>query len=114
MKIETVEKNGVTVAVVTAGAAITDTASAMELAMTVRYETGCSRIAIDKKLVCGDFFILSTQLAGEILQKFINYRVKTAIYGDYSRYTSKSPCGISSMNPTRAMPFSLWQHGRRR
>ena len=28
-------------------------------------------------------------MAGEILQKFINYRVKAAIYGDYSRYTSK-------------------------
>ncbi len=89
MKIETVEKNGVTIAVVTEGTAITDAASAMELAMTVRYETGCSRIVIDKKLVCGDFFILSSQLAGEILQKFINYRVKMAIYGDYSRYTSK-------------------------
>ena len=46
MKIETVRKNGVTIAVVTEGAAITDAASAMELAMTVRYETGCSRIAM--------------------------------------------------------------------
>ena len=28
-------------------------------------------------------------MAGEILQKFINYHVKIAIYGDYSVYTSK-------------------------
>jgi hypothetical protein len=28
-------------------------------------------------------------VAGEILQKFVNYRVKAAVYGDYSRYTSK-------------------------
>lgn len=49
IRIERVEKNGVTVAVVTEGAAITDAASAMEIATTVRYETGCSRIAIDKK-----------------------------------------------------------------
>ena len=55
--------------------------------MTVRYETGCSRIAIDKKLVCGDFFII--RLAGEILQKLMSYRVNMAVYGDYSRYTSK-------------------------
>ena len=89
MRIERVEKNGVTVAVVTEGAAITDAASAMEIATTARYETGCSRIAIDKKLVCGDFFILSTRLAGEILQKLMNYRVKMAVCGDYSRYTSK-------------------------
>ena len=84
-----------TVAVVTEGTAIIDATSAMELAMTVRYETGCSRIAIDKKLVCGDFFILSTQLAGEILQKFINYRVKMAIYGDYSHYTSRATTSSS-------------------
>ena len=28
-------------------------------------------------------------LAGEILQKFVNYQVKMAVYGDFSRYTSK-------------------------
>ena len=36
-----------------------------------------------------DFFILSTVLAGEILQKFINYQIKFAIIGDYSKYTSQ-------------------------
>ena len=36
-----------------------------------------------------DFFVLSTGIAGEILQKFINYHVKAAMFGDYSRYTSK-------------------------
>ena len=57
--------------------------------MTVKYETGAERIALDKKLVCEDFFILSTGVAGEVLQKYINYHVKLAVYGDYSRYTSK-------------------------
>jgi len=33
---------------------------------------------------------LTTKLAGEILQKFINYDVKLAIVGDFSVYTSKS------------------------
>ena len=36
-----------------------------------------------------DFFILSSGLAGEVLQKFVNYGMKVAIVGDYSRYTSK-------------------------
>lgn len=112
MKIETVEKSGVTVAVVTEGTAIIDATSAMELAMTVRYETGCSRIAIDKKQVCGDFFILSTQLAGEVLQKFINYRVKMAIYAIIPT-TPASRCMISSTNPIRAMTFSSWRRRRR-
>lgn len=37
-----------------------------------------------------DFFHLSIKLAGEILQKFINYKIKIAIVGDFSEYTSKS------------------------
>ena len=41
------------------------------------------------KLIVEDFFILSTGLAGEILQKYTNYGGRIAIYGDYSRYTSK-------------------------
>ncbi|MDE6613319.1 MAG: DUF4180 domain-containing protein, partial [Clostridia bacterium] len=46
-------------------------------------------VVIDKKLIIEDFFILSTGLAGEILQKFINYGGRIAIFGDYSHYTSK-------------------------
>ncbi len=68
---------------------ICDTQSALDLAMTVKYEAGTNKIAIDKNAVCEDFFILSKGIAGEILQKFINYQVKIAIYGDYSKYTSK-------------------------
>ncbi len=57
--------------------------------MTVKYETGAERIVIPKEVICENFFILSTGLAGEILQKFMNYHIKAAIYGDYSKYTSK-------------------------
>ena len=32
---------------------------------------------------------MSTGLAGAVLQKFINYGAKLAVYGDYSGYTSK-------------------------
>ena len=57
--------------------------------MSVKYETGCKNIAVNKEAIVDDFFILSTCMAGEILQKFINYGVKFAIYGDFSQYTSK-------------------------
>jgi hypothetical protein len=57
--------------------------------MTVEYETGIKNIAISKNLITDKFFILSSGLAGEILQKFINYRFRIAIYGDYTKYTSK-------------------------
>ena len=42
-----------------------------------------------KRQITPDFFILSTGLAGEVLQKFINYGGRIAIYGDFSGYTSK-------------------------
>lgn len=68
---------------------ITDAQSAMDFAMSVKYETGCSKIALNKEAITEDFFILSKGIAGEILQKFINYQIKFAVYGDYSKYTSK-------------------------
>ena len=90
MKIEHVRDHGTDLAVISSDEkVIVDVQSALDLVMTVKYETGAARIVIDKDLICEDFFILSTGVAGEILQKFINYRVKAAVYGDYSRYTSK-------------------------
>ena len=91
MKIEAIQtEKGPVIALVTGTEkVITDTQSALDLAMTVKYETGAERIAIDKSVIAEDFFILSTGVAGEVLQKYINYHVKLAVYGDYSRYTSK-------------------------
>jgi uncharacterized protein YdaL len=40
--------------------------------------------------VCIDFFDLKNGLAGKILQKFSTYRIRLAIIGDFSVYTSKS------------------------
>jgi len=68
---------------------INDLQSAIDLMMTVKYETGIKNIVLSKELVVDKFFILTSGLAGEILQKFINYQTKFAIYGDYSKYTSK-------------------------
>lgn len=68
---------------------ITDAQSALDLIATVRYETKCDRIILDKSLVSEEFFKLSTGIAGEILQKFVNYQMKLALVGDYSKYTSK-------------------------
>ena len=90
MNIEKITKNNVGVAHVTADEkVITDLQSALDLMMTVKYETGLKNIVISKELITDNFFILSSGLAGEILQKFINYQFRIAIYGDYSAYTSK-------------------------
>lgn len=90
MNIEYIKDNGMDIAVVSSdGKVIVDTQSALDLAMTVKYEAGTANLVLDKHLICEDFFILSTGVAGEILQKFVNYHVRAAIYGDYSHYTSK-------------------------
>ena len=68
---------------------IVDTQSALDLLMTANYALGTKGIVIDKKLIHPDFFILSTGMAGEILQKFVNYGGRIAIYGGYSGYTGK-------------------------
>lgn len=90
MKMEIIkEKEGLVAVVLGEQKLITDAQSALDLAMTVKYETGAQRFAIPKKLVAEDFFILSSGMAGEILQKYINYRIRMAVWGDFSRYASK-------------------------
>lgn len=84
------ERNGVVCALVSSDIpVITNSQAALDLLMTAKYDIGTKNIIIPKNLVSEDFFILSTGLAGEILQKFVNYGGRIAIYGDYSHYTSK-------------------------
>ncbi len=85
-----IQKDRAGIAVVTAASKPVSTAAeALELLMSVRYETGYQRLAVPKELFDESFFRLSSGLAGEILQKFINYEMKLAIWGDFSGYTSK-------------------------
>jgi len=50
----------------------------------------CSRVIIHSESFSKDFFDLRSGLAGEILQKFSNYRMKLAIIGDFSDLKSRS------------------------
>lgn len=91
MKINPIKQNGVDIAIVESEQLIiTDVQSALDLLATVNYETGSSRIVLDKTVISEPFFDLKTRIAGDILQKFINYQTKLAIVGDFSVYTSKS------------------------
>jgi len=47
-------------------------------------------IVIPAEHLGSDFFDLKTRIAGEILQKFVNYRLRVAILGDISRYLAVS------------------------
>ena len=90
MTLQKIETGGVVCALVQSDdLVIVDPQSALDVLMTAKYETGTKNIVIDKTLITEEFFILSSGLAGEILQKYINYGGRIAIYGDFSHYTSK-------------------------
>jgi hypothetical protein len=68
---------------------IADAQSALDVIASVYYKHNITKIAIDKAAITEDFFRLSTGLAGDVVQKFVNYRFRVAIVGDFSGYTSK-------------------------
>lgn len=70
-------------------AVITDIPSALQAIMAAKYQYNTNCMVIAKTAINERFFHLSTGFAGELLQKFSNYRTKVAIYGDFSQYTSK-------------------------
>lgn len=91
MQIETLNNNGRSIAYVHTNIPIlTDVQSALDLMATVRYETECDAIIVDKEALIEGFFDLKTRLAGEIIQKYVNYGIRLAIIGDFSGYTSQA------------------------
>lgn len=65
------------------------TQDAVELLMNCRYQ-GADSIILHEHNLPLEFFDLSTQLAGDILQKFSTYGSRLAIVGDFSKYKSNS------------------------
>ncbi len=89
-EIQKIERNNVVCAVVQSDdKVIVDAQSSLDTLMTANYEIGTKNIVIDKALIAEEFFILGSGLAGEILQKYVNYGGRIAIYGDFSQYTGK-------------------------
>ncbi|MBP2615294.1 DUF4180 domain-containing protein [Chryseobacterium jejuense] len=70
------------------------------------YYQGFNKVIVYEKNITPDFFDLKTKIAGEILQKFSNYRIGLAIVGDFSKYESKSMKDfIFESNKTRHVNF---------
>ena len=64
-------------------------------------------IILYERNITHDFFDLQTRLAGEILQKFSNYRIRLVIVGDWSKYTSRSlEAFITESNRGKTVNFS--------
>lgn len=90
MKIESHHLNNKKIAeVVSEGRIINQVEDAIDLLGNLYYQ-GFDKILICEENITSDFFDLKNGIAGEILQKFSNYRVQLAIIGDFSKYTSNS------------------------
>lgn len=64
-------------------------------------------IILYERNITHDFFDLQTKLAGEILQKFSNYRIRLVIVGDWSKYTSRNlEAFITESNRGKTVNFS--------
>lgn len=54
------------------------------------YYQGFDKSILHEENIVPEFFDLKTKLAGEVLQKFVQYRMPLAVVGDFSKCTSKS------------------------
>jgi len=87
---EILSKNEITAVIIEKDQIISSVQDILDIMADARYLHQCSRIIIYKESLGDRFFDLKTGYAGEILQKFSNYKMKLAIIGDFSEYKSKS------------------------
>ena len=89
MQPQIVERNGHRIAIIQPGDVLLQSGQdALDFMAAIGYTAGANRIVLPAACLHPDFFDLKTKLAGEILQKAINYRFKLAIWGDFGEYTS--------------------------
>ncbi|NQX39915.1 DUF4180 domain-containing protein [Pedobacter steynii] len=90
MNIVTHEQGAIKIAeVISDGILIGNVEDGLQLMGDLYYQ-GYDKIIIYETNLTPDFFDLKTRLAGEVLQKFSNYRVQLVIIGEFSKYPGKS------------------------
>lgn len=62
----------------------------LDLLAEASYPNSIDGLILRKENLPEQFFELKTGFAGEVLQKFSNYRVRLAVIGDFSQYSSRS------------------------
>lgn len=83
------EQNSVKLAVLEKHFFVKNVQDAVDMLGNADYQ-GSRKIIVREEQLGEDFFRLATGIAGEILQKFSNYRVQLAIVGNFTKYQSKS------------------------
>lgn len=90
MKIESHIINRVSIAEIIANKIIINSAADGLAILGEVYYQGFYSVIVYEKNITPDFFQLANGMAGEVLQKFSNYRIKLAIVGDFGAHPSKS------------------------
>jgi hypothetical protein len=90
MHIETHQISDTRIAEVTGEGIIIHTAEdGLDLLGNLYYQE-VDRIILHEQNITPEFFDLKTGIAGELLQKFSNYRVRLAVVGNFAQCTGKS------------------------
>lgn len=85
-----ITEKGVSLAEILPGTTILDSTEDILDTMVEAGYNGSTGLIIYSETLNKDFFDLKTKIAGDILQKFSNYRMKLAIIGDFSDIKSNS------------------------
>jgi hypothetical protein len=90
MTIEIIQKDGIIIAeIISDTILIHETQDALDL-MAECSIAGADKIMLYEKNLIAGFFNLKSGIAGDILQKFSNYRVRLAIIGEFGKYSGRS------------------------
>ncbi len=90
MEIKTHQTDNLTIAeIISQNIIITTVEDGTDLVGNLYYQ-GFDKAILYERNITPAFFDLKTRMAGEILQKFSNYKIWLAIVGDFSKYESKS------------------------
>lgn len=90
MTIETHQSGATKIAeVISDSVLINNPEEGLQLLVDLYYQE-FDKIIVQEKNITPDFFDLKTGIAGELLQKFSNYRMQLAIIGDFNQYPGKS------------------------
>ncbi|QEC51915.1 uncharacterized protein DUF4180 [Anseongella ginsenosidimutans] len=90
MNIEVHTVNGTRIAELSSGEQIiTSLEDATDLIGNLYYQEA-DKVIVHEKAITPAFFDLKNKLAGDILQKFSNYRMRLAIVGDFGKYPGQA------------------------
>jgi hypothetical protein len=79
---------------------------ALDLMANIGYLHDSRKIIMYKENLCGEFFVLSSGIAGSVMQRFSNYRVQDAIIGEFSDASKSLKAFIVECNRTRQVIFT--------